>query len=239
MSKDKVSHNRRNRVAVIGLDGASLELIQRWASEGSLPNLKRLMDAGASGHLSSTIPPFTPPAWTSAVTGKNPGEHGIFGFSSKGKSDGKMYFNSSLDRQSDPIWTYLDGHDLKSIVLKVPMTYPPDRFNGLMISGIPLSFNQLTMDFKRASPSLFHPRTLKTELEDQFGDVSNWLDKKKYHGLKHSKMDPAKRLPLFKGTSMVFSKIITFLLKRHDWSFFMYVDPITDYFGHKCYLDRG
>ena len=225
----------RKRVAIIGLDGASLELIQGWVKDGHLPNLKRLMDEGACGHLRSTIPPFTPTAWTSAVTGKNPGKHGIFGFTSKGEFGGKLHFNSSLDRRADPIWVLLERHGMKSIVLKVPMTYPPDRFNGIMISDVPLSFNRMPLDFKRSSDALIEPRSLKTMLEDEFGSVSQWLDKKKYKGLKRDGMAPAKRLPLFEESSKVFSKIISSLLKRYQWSFFMYVDPITDYFGHKCF----
>jgi len=69
-----------NRVLVIGLDGATLDLICPWAAQGHLPILARLMAEGAHGPLESTLPPVTSPAWPSFVTGKNPGRHGVFDF---------------------------------------------------------------------------------------------------------------------------------------------------------------
>ena len=65
---------------VIGLDAATWTLIRPWIAEGRLPNLAKLMKAGVSGPLESIRPPITPPAWTSFMTGKNPGKHGIFHF---------------------------------------------------------------------------------------------------------------------------------------------------------------
>ena len=68
---------------VIGLDGATLDLILPWAAEGRLPALARLMDRGAWGPLRSTVPAATFPAWTSLVTGMNPGRHGVLDFSER------------------------------------------------------------------------------------------------------------------------------------------------------------
>ncbi|MGB5036525.1 MAG: alkaline phosphatase family protein, partial [Blastocatellia bacterium] len=68
------------RVVIVGLDGASLELLNPWISEGLLPNLARLIERGVSGGLESVIPPLTPPAWTTAVTGVPPADHGVLNF---------------------------------------------------------------------------------------------------------------------------------------------------------------
>jgi hypothetical protein len=68
------------KLLIIGLDAATLDLIKPWVAEGKLSNLGQLMDAGASGRLASVVPPITPLAWTSFMTGKNPGKHGIFDF---------------------------------------------------------------------------------------------------------------------------------------------------------------
>ncbi len=70
----------RSRVVVLGLDGATFNLIKRWAAEGRLPTFARLLAEGAHADLTSTLPALTPPAWTSAATGKNPGKHNIFNF---------------------------------------------------------------------------------------------------------------------------------------------------------------
>ena len=74
MSEDKP------RVIVIGLDGATWDLIKPWAKGGELPAFRRLMDEGAWGILESTIPPLSPSAWVSIYTGCKPSKHGIFGF---------------------------------------------------------------------------------------------------------------------------------------------------------------
>ena len=70
--------NAKKRVLVIGLDGASLDLIRPWVAQGLLPTFKRILEQGASGPLESVIPPLTGPAWISFMTGKNPGKHAIY-----------------------------------------------------------------------------------------------------------------------------------------------------------------
>ena len=73
----KMSSGQSPKVLVIGLDGATLDLIGPWADDGKLPHISRLMREGVSGELRSTVPPVTGPAWTSFMTGKGPGKHGI------------------------------------------------------------------------------------------------------------------------------------------------------------------
>ena len=69
-----------SKAVIIGLDAATWTLIRPWMAEGGMPNLAKLINAGVSGTLQSVLPPITPPAWTSFMTGKNPGKHGIFLF---------------------------------------------------------------------------------------------------------------------------------------------------------------
>src|SRR5690606_3672525 len=69
-----------SRVLLIGLDGFAPSLARRWASEGRLPNLRRIAERGALLECASTVPPATFPAWTTCVTGVNPGRHGIVDF---------------------------------------------------------------------------------------------------------------------------------------------------------------
>ena len=68
------------KVLIIGLDGGSWTLLNRLCDEGQMPNLRRLRDGGAPGILSSTIPPISPVAWTSFLTGLRPGRHRLYGF---------------------------------------------------------------------------------------------------------------------------------------------------------------
>ena len=61
--------NTPGKTIVVGLDGATFDLIRPWAAEGYLPVLNKIMQEGAHGELGSTLPPMTAPAWTTFATG--------------------------------------------------------------------------------------------------------------------------------------------------------------------------
>ena len=67
-------------MVIVGLDGATWDLLRPRMADGRLPNLRRLADEGVTGNLTSIFPPETPAAWPSFMTGKNPGKHGVFDF---------------------------------------------------------------------------------------------------------------------------------------------------------------
>lgn len=112
------------RVIVIGIDGASPELIESWARGGELPTFSKIVEEGAFGRLRSTTPPLTYPAWSSFMTGKNPGQHGCFDFVYR-PPDGYMPrpMNASI-RKGASIWRLLGAAGKKVGVFNVPATYP-------------------------------------------------------------------------------------------------------------------
>jgi predicted AlkP superfamily phosphohydrolase/phosphomutase len=122
-------------VLAIGLDGATFDLIRPWVAAGALPTFRALMETGASGVLKSTIPPLTPPAWVSSVTGVNPGQHGVFDFI-KGKERYQPRSMRSSDWKVEPIWLRLSREGFKVGVMNFPLTYPPFPVNGFMLSGM-------------------------------------------------------------------------------------------------------
>jgi len=125
-----------HRVMVIGLDCGTFDIIKPWIAEGHLPNLARLLHAGSHGILNSTVPTISPAAWTSFMTGKNPGKHGVFDFFQR-KKDGYDVF---IVRNNLPalgtIFRYLSEAGYRVGVFNVPMTYPPEEVNGFMVSGL-------------------------------------------------------------------------------------------------------
>lgn len=127
---------KRKRVVLVGLDGVSPSLIESLLDNCDLPALQQIFDVGAFGTLESTIPYLTPPAWTSMVTGVNPGKHGVYDFF-KLTDDLRLKCAWSTDCRSKTIWEILTVYDLKSIVLNVPMTYPPKPLEGILVSGMP------------------------------------------------------------------------------------------------------
>ena len=93
------------RLLIIGIDGATFDLIRPWSDEGYLPNLKRLADGGVHGELASTLPPVTSPAWPTFMTGCNPGKHGVFDFIQPSGSDFKLVNASKIKQPT--IWQRL------------------------------------------------------------------------------------------------------------------------------------
>ena len=122
------------RVLCFGLDGADYDLVQDLLAQGKLPTLSRLSRDGAFGPLRSTIPPLTPVAWSSFLTGLNPGGHGIFGFSANPQR-AVMRLESAANRAGVPIWRILGAAGIRSAFVTVPFTYPPDPIAGLLVTG--------------------------------------------------------------------------------------------------------
>jgi predicted AlkP superfamily phosphohydrolase/phosphomutase len=122
-------------ILVVGLDGATFDLMLPWIEQGHLPHLGRMLRSGARSRLESTIPPITPCAWSSFMTGKNPGKHGLFDFIEPDGERGFRFTNASF-RDGETIWGCLSRHGRRVGVVNVPMTYPPEPVNGFLISGL-------------------------------------------------------------------------------------------------------
>jgi len=148
---------------VIGLDGATLDLVRPWAAEGRLPVLRGLMQRGTWGRLRSTVPPATFPAWTSLVTGVNPGRHGIFDFSARVPGTYRVRFVNGSHRRAPALWTRFSAAGRRVAVLTVPATYPPESVAGVMVSGFdsPLA--------TAIDGSFVHPRALYGEIQGLVG----------------------------------------------------------------------
>ena len=149
-----------DRLIVLGLDGLDPELAVKFMDEGKLPNLDALRTEGYFSPLLTTNPPISPVAWSSFMTGTNPGKHNIFDFL---RRDPKTYLPAlssaeinttvrtlrlgpiklpigkpviKMLRKSIPFWKILGEHGIFSIILKVPITFPPEKFKGLLLSGL-------------------------------------------------------------------------------------------------------
>jgi len=128
------------RVAVIGLDCAEPRLVfDRWRDE--LPSFSRLMDAGTWGPLRSVDPPITVPAWSCMMTGRDPGELGIYGFRNRSAYDyHSLTVADSSAVKIDRVWDHLSRAGKHVITVGVPQTSPPVAVNGVD----PASFAELT-----------------------------------------------------------------------------------------------
>jgi len=126
----------KHKIIVIGLDGLGPLLLGKLKERGLLPSLIKLADGGASQALLSTLPPNSAPAWTSFMTGKLPFKHGVFDFLRKepGSYNLRVVMNPWIN--AGRIWNMLDSAGLSSAFVNFPVTYPPEKLNGIMISGM-------------------------------------------------------------------------------------------------------
>lgn len=124
------------RVLIIGLDGGTLDVIEPWAEAGHLPNFRRLLREGCAGRLKSTIPAQSPPAWTSFMTGVNPGKHGLFDFLKRRPGSYELQPVRNDLPSLGTMFAWASRHGRRVGVLNVPLTYPPEPVNGFMVSGL-------------------------------------------------------------------------------------------------------
>lgn len=149
------------KCVVLGMDGATLDLIVPWVEEGKLPHFKRMMDEGAYGTLMSTAFPGSAPAWSSFLTGKNPGKHGIFFFTEHAAGSYQVRLVNAAMRTGEPFWDYLSRRGRRMGVMNVPMTFPPSPVNGFFVSG---------MDAPGVESTFTHPSSLKQRILEIYPD---------------------------------------------------------------------
>jgi predicted AlkP superfamily phosphohydrolase/phosphomutase len=137
------------RVLAVGLDGATWRILEPLARRGVMPRLAALLERGVRGDLLSTVPPVTAPAWTSFLTGKNPGKHGIYQFFSLNPLSAdslgmgqKSYLAipgivvNSGKIPGDKLWNLISRAGLSQVTLNLPMAWPPEEVRGIMVTGM-------------------------------------------------------------------------------------------------------
>jgi predicted AlkP superfamily phosphohydrolase/phosphomutase len=123
------------KLLVIGFDGASFRIIKPLVDRGKLPTFKKVLNEGVHSILKSTIDTNSPCAWSTFITGKNPGKHGIFGFFENIPNSYNVRFINGSFRNGKSIWKILSEHGKRVGVMNVPFSYPVDDVNGFMIGG--------------------------------------------------------------------------------------------------------
>ena len=130
-----------SRLLIIGLDGGTFDILKPLAEQRRINFFRELMERGVHGVLRSTMPPVTAPAWTTFMTGKNPGKHGLFDFTRIDPNSGDLNLTYATDCQSATIWDYLSEAGLRLLLVNIPMTFPPSPVNGVLVAGFPVPRN--------------------------------------------------------------------------------------------------
>jgi len=213
------------RFVLLGLDGAEPSLVEKWMDQGFLPNLSRLRQGGCYMPLASTTPPASFPAWTTCVTGVNPGRHGIFDFTEITSADGAkpaLRFVNSTFRKAQALWNILSDAGKRVCVLGVPGTYPPEKVNGCMVSG----FDSPVCG--KLDRSFVYPPGL-------YGKVRSW----RYNDFDETRIQTGwhqKALDRILRKIDDKQRIAINLLQRENWDFFMAVFGESDAVAHHFWL---
>ena len=125
-----------DRVLILGLDGATWNVLNPMRRRGVMPNLDALLSKSAHGALRSTEPPMTAAAWATMQTGCDPADHGIFDHRYFDPTAGLMRVNHSGRFRVPTLWQLLDRAGRTSISLNLPGTYPAPKVRGIVVSGM-------------------------------------------------------------------------------------------------------
>lgn len=218
------------RVFCLGLDGGTWTVLQPLLQAGHLPNLLALANDGLSGVLHSTIPPITPAAWSTFMTGCNPGKHGIFDFQGYDRRSNQAYLVNATSLRVPTLWQLLSQHGKRVAVVDLPVTYPPPAVNGVIVSGLMTPSRESTFT---------HPATLLAELEAQLGYEWPLLKEEDESGRLHADFSAfLKKMRLFLDSRV---QAMLYLLRRAPWDFAFLQLQCVDFLQHALWphLEAG
>lgn len=206
---------------VLGLDGATRDVLNPLIEAGDLPVLARLKAQGVSGSLRSVFPPLSPVAWTGMMTGKNSGKHGVFEFLEYGHDPLGGRVNSSRAIKSDLIWEIAGRHGKQTVAGGVPMSYPPRPAPGFFLG-----------DFLSPAdaPDFTSDPQIMAELEQALGEPY-----RPWSTAVHDGGHEVEALTELTGFLEHHLRAVRFLMDRCPWDLFVFDLMATDRIQHELW----
>ncbi|MEJ2249337.1 MAG: alkaline phosphatase family protein [Candidatus Lokiarchaeota archaeon] len=203
----------RERNVILGIDGIPFKLIDNLSDKGIMPNFKDLKNQYTFLPLKSSIPHISSVSWSSIITGKNPGEHGIYGFMEMIRGTYSLSYPNFNALKAKPFW--YRNKAKKSIIYNVPSTYPAKKLNGLHIAGF------VALDLEKA----VYPREILTKLNSFNYQVD--VDTTLAH-------EQSKELFIKELLRVleIRKNVYKFLWNQGNWDNFMMVITSSDRIGH-------
>ncbi|MFQ6092308.1 MAG: alkaline phosphatase family protein [bacterium] len=205
---------KKRKVVVIGIDGVPYSFLRQQMAAGVMDHFTRLVEKGSFNRMNSVIPTVSSVAWSSYMTGKNPGKHNIYGFVDRHPNPLEIFIPTSSHMKGETLWEILSRNGIKVVVMNVPVTYPPREVSGVLVSGF------LATKLEKA----VYPQSLSAKLEEMGYriDVDAWQahqDKEKFlQDLHHT---------LERRIEMAF-----YLMDHQEWDFFQVHIMETDRINH-------
>ncbi len=209
------------KTVIIGLDGVPFDMVEDFCNSGVMPNTAELISEGIFKKMLSSVPDISSVAWSSAITGKNPAEHGIFGFTDLFPGTYKTRFPNFNDLKVRPFWEEWDG---ESVIINVPSTFPVKDMKGVHISGF------VSIDMERS----VYPKSMISKLNEM--DYRLDVDTQKAH------VSPELFLSDLEKTLQARIESYRYFWDSINWQQFMLVFTGTDRMMHflwDAYEDPG
>ena len=216
---NNIFSKNKKKFFVLGLDGVPFTFLDRIIQEGKMPVFESLLKKGKFKRMNSVLPTISSVAWSSFMTGEDASGHNIFGFIDRKPDPFQLYIPTAKDLKAPTIWDKLGEENMKSVVLNVPVTYPPKEIKGTLVSGF------LATDISKAT----FPKETAQELEalDYVIDADTWVardSKRKFIGDLNYALD--RRF-----------KIMFKFMEEKKWNYFQCHIMETDRMNHFYWRD--
>lgn len=228
----------KKKLLLIGWDAADWEIIGPLIAKGQMPALKKMIDNGVYGNMSTMNPPYSPMLWTSVVTGKTPDKHGVLGFVEIMPDQEGVRPVTTNSRTCRTVWNILHNKGYKSNLVGWWPSYPVEPINGVVISD---KYQKVNPDPKKQSPlvdDVIHPKSAR----EDFLDLRMFpFEVTKQHILPFipnaDKIDQEKDRALVPFSRMLAHNVTlhnatTKLLRTSEWDFMCVYYDLIDHFCH-------
>lgn len=210
-----------NKILIIDLDGATFDLIGPWVKAGKLPNFSKTMQGGVTANLRSTIPPITPCAYTSFLTGKRPGNHGVFDFYHRARESYNLEIVNTSTKNGIAFWRLLNSHGRKTGFINVPTFFPAEEIDGFIV-GCGLLTPEVTNERFVYPKNLFEKHNL---------DKSKYILELNWESFRYGNIDNTHYAEILKMLNER-EKVALKLFKEENWDFFMVHFHAIDWVQH-------
>jgi predicted AlkP superfamily phosphohydrolase/phosphomutase len=208
------------KLLVIGLDGATFDLLHPWLEHGRLPTIARLLEKGAYGRLRSVPNTDTAPAWATFATGLNPANHTLFSERNWTPDRRTLYRVQGADRHGTAFWQIASDAGHTVIILNVPFTYPAAPVNGVLITGIDAP--------STTAPNFCHPPHFSHQLQQQ--GITYQIDSDIQAAIKANR--PTEGLAAAYQVARQRTQAMLYAMSHYDWQLAVIVYSLPDVMQH-------
>jgi predicted AlkP superfamily phosphohydrolase/phosphomutase len=229
---------KKNKLLLIGWDSADWDIIWPLITQGKMPALKKLIQNGVYGNMSTLNPPYSPMLWTSVVTGKTPDKHGVLGFIEVTEDASTVRPVTTISRKTRTLWNIFHNQGLRSNVVGWWPSFPVEPINGVIVSD---RFSKTHSDPKKQTPMSefsIHPWNRKDDFKNlrmfpfeitqahlyPFVPRAHEVDQEKHKGLASIAKIVSENTSIHNAA--------TRLLRTSEWDFMAVYYDLIDHFCH-------